>query len=78
MFLKKELDKLVPYYKYDYKIELTANNNLGYSPLRKHTKEELYIIKKYIIKNLDKGFISTSVALFTALILFAQKGDRTL
>ena len=41
MFLKKELDKLVPYYKYDYKIELIANNNLGYSLLRKHTEEEL-------------------------------------
>ena len=41
VFLKKELDKLVPYRKYDYKIELIANNNLGYLLLRKHTKEEL-------------------------------------
>ena len=71
MFLKKELDKLVPYRKYNYKIELITNNNLGYSPLRKYIKEELYIIKKYIIENLDKGFISTSIALFIALILFA-------
>ena len=70
MFLKRELDKLVPYRKYNYKIELIANNNLGYSPLRKYIEEELYIIKKYIIKNLDKGFISTSIALFIALILF--------
>ena len=70
MFLKRESDKLVPYRKYDYKIELIANNNLGYSPLRKHIEEELRIMKKYIIENLDKGFISTSTALFTALILF--------
>ena len=78
MFLKKESDKLVPYCKYDYKIELIVNNNLGYSPLRKHIEEELYTIKKYITENLDKGFISISTALFVALILFAQKGDRTL
>jgi len=71
MFLKKESDKLVPYCKYNYKIKLIANNNLGYSPLRKHTEEELHIIRKYITENLDKGFISTSVALFIALILFA-------
>ena len=71
MFLKKELDKLVPYYKYDYKIKLIANNNLGYSLLRKHTEEELRTMKKYITENLDKGFISTSTALFVALILFA-------
>ena len=78
VFSKSESDKLVPYRKYDYKIELTANNNLGYLPLRKHTEEELRAIKKYITKNLDKGFISISVALFTALILFTQKGDKTL
>jgi len=70
MFLKKELDKLVPYRKYNYKIELIANNNLGYSLLRKYIEEELYVIKKYITENLDKGFISTSIALFIALILF--------
>ena len=71
MFLKKELDKLVPYCKYNYKIELITNNNLGYSLLRKHIEEELRTMKKYIIENLDKGFISTSIALFVALILFA-------
>ena len=70
MFLKSKLNKLVPYCKYDYKIELIANNNLGYLLLRKHIEEELYIMKKYIIKNLDKGFISISIALFVALILF--------
>ena len=41
MFLKNKLDKLVPYYKYNYKIELIANNNLGYLPLKKHIEEEL-------------------------------------
>ena len=70
MFLKNKLDKLAPYRKYNYKIELIANNNLGYSPLRKQIEEELYIMKKYIIENLDKGFISTNIAPFVALILF--------
>jgi len=70
VFSKIELDKLTPHRKYDHKIELTEEPNLGYSPLRKYTKEELQTIKKYITENLDKGFISASSAPFTAPILF--------
>ena len=32
-FLKKELDKLPPYYAYDYKIKLIRDMSLGYYPL---------------------------------------------
>jgi len=32
-FLRAASDKLPPYWTYDYKIQLEANNSLGYSPL---------------------------------------------
>jgi len=35
-------------------------------------------MKKYITKNLDKGFISANTAPFAAPILFARKGDGSL
>jgi len=41
VFSKIESDKLTLYYKYNYKIELIEELNLGYSLLRKYTKEEL-------------------------------------
>ena len=43
VFLKTKSDKLTLYRKYDYKIELTEEYNLGYSPLRKYTEEELLL-----------------------------------
>ena len=36
------------------------------------------IIKKYLKKNLDKGFIEASLVLFAALILFVKKKDNSL
>ena len=52
VFSKKESDKLSPYRLYDYKIELTRENNLGYSLLQQYTPKELVAMKKYITKNL--------------------------
>jgi hypothetical protein len=40
--------------------------------------EELEVVKKYLVKNLDKGFINSSQALFTVLVLFTKKLDRSL
>jgi hypothetical protein len=40
--------------------------------------EELKVVKKYLVKNLDKGFIKPSQALFTALVLFVKKPDGSL
>jgi len=52
VFLKTESDKLSPHRSYDHKIELTSENNLGYTSLRQYTPEELAAIKKYITENL--------------------------
>ncbi len=40
--------------------------------------KELEVIKKYLVKNLDKGFIEPSQVLFVALVLFVKKLDRLL
>jgi hypothetical protein len=54
------LDVLLPYYLYNYKIELEADHTLSYRPLYSHTIEELIVLKKYLLENLNKGFIKSS------------------
>jgi hypothetical protein len=39
---------------------------------------ELETVKEYLINNLNKGFIEASQALYTALVLFVKKPDRSL
>ena len=73
VFLKVVLDTLAPYQYYDYKIELKGPNNLGYSLLYKINTKELLVAKEYITKNLYKGFIKYSYALYIAPILFVRK-----
>jgi hypothetical protein len=60
MFSKSKSDKLPPHRLYDYKIELKDNNTLRYSLLYKITMAELETVKKYLINNLNKGFIKAS------------------
>ena len=45
MFLKEELDRLLLYYLYNYKIVLEGDNTLSYSSLYKITTKELEIVK---------------------------------
>ena len=40
--------------------------------------EELEVVKKYLVENLNKGFIKLSQALFAAPVLFVKKPDRSL
>jgi hypothetical protein len=42
------------------------------------TIAELKTVKKYLINNLDKGFIEASQALYTTPVLFVKKPDRSL
>ena len=59
-FSKATSNILLLYYLYNYKIKLKANYNLGYSPLYLQSIEKLLALKKYLLENLDKGFIKTS------------------
>jgi hypothetical protein len=78
VFSKSKLNKLPLHWLYNYKIELKGNNTFGYSLLYKITIAELEIVKKYLINNLDKGFIKASQALYAASVLFVKKPDRSL
>lgn len=57
---KTASNKLVPHRLYNYKIKLKTKYKLLYSLLYRHFKKELQAAKKYITKNLDKGFIAFS------------------
>ena len=76
-FSKSASDILAPHRSYDLKIELEkdAVADLGFSPLRHHTLEELKACKQYLVDNLSKGFIGESQAPFAAPILFARKAN---
>jgi transposase InsO family protein len=77
-FSKAISDILAPHRPYDHRIELEAENTLGYSPLRQHSLEELLAAKKYIEENLHKGFIEPSQAPFASPILFVRKANGSL
>jgi hypothetical protein len=78
VFFKSKSDKLPPHQLYNHKIKLKGDNTLEYSLLYKMTIAELKTIKKYLINNLDKGFIEASQALYTTPVLFVKKPDRSL
>jgi hypothetical protein len=78
VFSKSKSDKLPLYRLYDHKIKLEGDNTLEYSLLYKITTAELETVKKYLINNLDKGFIKASQALYAAPVLFVKKPDGSL
>jgi hypothetical protein len=78
---KAESDKLLPHWPYDHQVELekdTSITDLKFYSLYRMSAEELEVVKKYLVDNLDKGFIEPSQALFAALVLFVKKPDRSL
>jgi hypothetical protein len=80
VFSKAASDTLPPHRTYDHKIELEEGKeiNLGFSPLRQQSLEELQATKQYIIEHLGKGFIDQSQAPFAAPILFVRKPNGSL
>ena len=75
VFSKVASDQLPLHRLYNYKIQLEADNHLGFYPLYKQSAEELLATKQYIVENLRKGFINHSQALFASPILFVKKAN---
>ncbi len=78
---KAESNKLSPHRPYDHQIELenrASTSDLKFYLLYRISAKELEVVKKYLVENLDKGFIKPSQAPFTALVLFVKKPDRSL
>ncbi len=78
----KEASNVLPLHcPYDHKIVLTEPNGeqqLGFSPLYHQSTAELEEVKKYLVENLDKGFIVPSQAPFASPILFVKKANGSL
>jgi hypothetical protein len=72
-FSKAASDILPPSQSYNHKIELEADHTLGHGPLYSQSIEELEVLKKYLLENLDKGFIEPSQAPFSSPVLFVKK-----
>lgn len=80
-FLKEDSDTLPPHRSYDHKIQLegqASEHDLGFSPLYHQSTAELEEVKKYLVENLDKGFIAPSQAPFASPVLFVKKADGRL
>ena len=63
MALKAESNKLAPHCLYDHQIKLekdTLTSDLKFHLLYYMLSKELEVVKKYLVENLDKGFIESS------------------
>ncbi len=71
-------DQLFSHCLYDHKIELIDKRTSSRSRLYHMSDYKLQKMKNYLIKHLNKDFISFSSALYASLILFVKKKDDSL
>jgi hypothetical protein len=75
-FLPQDARKLAPRRPWDYKIELQPGKDPLYQKTRPISPKELKCVRKWLDKNLEKGFIRKSKARCAApLLLAAKPGD---
>ncbi len=72
------IDQLFFHRFYDYKIELIDKRTFSWSHLYHMSDYKLQKMKNYLIKHLNKDFISSSSASYASLILFIEKKDDSL
>jgi transposase InsO family protein len=73
---KAASNTLPPHRPYDHQIRLEEGidaKQVGYTPLRRMSDDELKEVKKYLDENLGKGFIVASAAGISSPILFVRK-----
>ena len=78
MFESKKVDKLFSHRSYDHKIELLSNKKFKFDSLYKMFRDELLVLKKYLKKNLSKGFIKFSQFDCLFSVLFVKKFEKEL
>jgi len=71
-------DQLSSHHLYDHKIELINERTSSWSHLYHMSDYKLQKMKNYLIKHLNKNFISSSSASYASLILFIEKKDDSL
>ncbi len=78
VFNQAMTDQLSSHHLYDHKIELIDKRISSRSCLYHMFDYKLQKMKNYLIKHLNKDFISSSSASYTSLILFIEKKDDSL
>ncbi len=78
MFDRAMTDQLFSYHLYDHKIELTDEKTSSWSCLYYMSDYKLQKMKNYLIKHLNKNFISSSLTSYASFILFIEKKDDSL
>jgi len=78
LFCESIANKLPPHRPYDHRIPLKEGFEPPFGPLYSLAHHELEACKKWIVENLDKGFIRASSSPAGAPILFVKKGDGSL
>ncbi len=78
MFYRAMTDQLLSHHLYNHKIELTDEKTSSRSRLYHMSDYKLQKMKNYLIKHLNKSFISFSSILYALLILFVEKKDDNL
>jgi len=78
VFDRAMTDQLPSHRLYDHKIELTGERMSSRSRLYHMSDYKLQKMKNYLIKHLNKSFISFSSTSYASLILFVEKKDGSL
>ncbi len=78
MFNWAMIDQLSFSHFYDHKIKLINERTSSWSRLYQMFNHKLQKMKKYLIKHLNKEFISSSFFLYVSLILFTEKKNESL
>jgi hypothetical protein len=76
VFDQQETDKFPPYREYNHKIKFLLGKLLPAGLLYNISKNELLVFRKFLEKNLSKGFIRASLSLVVSLVLFTKKPSR--
>ncbi len=78
VFDRAMTDQLFSHCFYDHKIELIDEKTSSWSHFYHMSDYKLQKMKNYLIKHLNKDFISSSSASYASLILFIEKKDDSL
>jgi len=78
VFNRAMTDQLLSHRLYNHKIELINEKTSSWSHLYHMSDYKLQKMKNYLIKHLNKDFISSSSASYASLILFIEKKDDSL
>lgn len=73
VFSRQKADELPPYGVYYHHIPLKEDTEPPFGPLNGMSREENEELRKYLLENLDKGFIRASQSPAASPILFVQK-----